>query len=57
MGYFKFISFWVSHTRQLVMLDFHKVGAKNESFMGKLKLSTESRYFASLLAMRVYNIW
>lgn len=57
MGYFKFISFWVSHTRQLVGLDFHIVGAKNESFMGKLKLSTQSSYFVSLLSMRVYNIW
>lgn len=42
----------MSHTRQLVGLDFHKVGAKNESFTGKLKLSTQSSYFSSLLAMR-----
>lgn len=57
MGYFKSIGFWVSHTRQLAGINFHIVGAKNEAFMGKLKLSTQSSgYFASLLSMKVYNI-
>jgi len=57
MGYFKYISFWVSHTRQLAGLNFHTVGAKNEAFTGTLKLPTQgSGYLARLLSMRVYNI-